>query len=220
MDILTFKTILVAEDDDFMRRVLGAVLTRLGGRVLESTDGREALKLLNEPMKIDLALLDILMPNAHGLYVLHAIRAGQTNQDFEMPVMLLTATRDEASVQFAAGLSCDGFVIKPVNQTDLAERLQKVFTKRMSLPYKPPHYRKIDVGPPDEPPGTQANRTSGLKIDDLRVGMVFRAPVVAKSRTIVPPGTPVTPELLALLRDLEKVMLIDPMTVEATGSLV
>ncbi len=43
MDILSFKTVLVAEDDDFMRRVLVAVLTKLGGRVVESVNGKQAI---------------------------------------------------------------------------------------------------------------------------------------------------------------------------------
>ena len=43
MDILTFKTVLVAEDDDFMRRVMVAVMTRLGGRV-----GSTQMRLVNE----------------------------------------------------------------------------------------------------------------------------------------------------------------------------
>jgi CheY-like chemotaxis protein len=218
MDILTFKTILVAEDDDFMRRVLVGVLTRLGGRTIESTNGKEALNVLNEPIKVDIALLDILMPEAHGLYVLHAIRAGLTNQDFAMPVMLLTATRDEASVHYAGALSCDGFLVKPVNQGDIADRLQKIITKRMALPYKPTHYRKIDVGPPDAPPSMAFARPPGLAMADLRVGMVFSAPVKGMGRAIVPKGTPVTTELLALLHDLEKVMVIELMAVETADN--
>ena len=214
MDILTFKTVLVAEDDDFMRHVLVAVLTRLGGRVIESANGKQALAVLNEPFKVDIALLDVQMPEMHGLYVLHAIRSGLTNQDFAMPVMLLTATHDEASVHYAAGLSCDGFLLKPIKQADIADRLSKIITKRMALPYKPPHYRKIDVGPPDRPPSMPSVRNAGLTVADLQVGMVFSAPVMGKGRAIVPKNTRVTQELLTLLFDLEKVILIEPMAAE------
>jgi CheY-like chemotaxis protein len=213
MDILTFKTILVAEDDDFTRRVLVAVLTRLGGRVIEAADGKQALAVLNDPVKTDIALLDVLMPQMHGLYVLHAIRSGITQQDFAMPVMLLTATRDEASVHYAGGLSCDGFLVKPVNHDDLSARLSKLINRRMALPYKPPHYRKIDVGPPDRPPSMPSARHTGLAVTDLRIGMVFSEPVIGKGRAIVPAGTQLTAELLTLLRDLEKVILIVPMNV-------
>jgi CheY-like chemotaxis protein len=214
MDLLTFKTVLVAEDDDFMRRVLVAVLTRLGGRVIDTANGKQALAVLNDPITVDIALLDVLMPEMHGLYVLQQVRAGLTSQNFEMPVMLLTATRDEASVHYAGRLACDGFLLKPIKQADIAERLTKILTRRMKLPYKPTHYRKIDVGPPDKPPSMPATRNSDLSVMQLRVGMIFAAPVIGKGRAIVPKGTVVTAELLTLLGDLEKVILIEPMTIE------
>lgn len=214
MDILTFKHVLIAEDDDFIRRILAAVLTKLGGRVTETANGIEALAILNHPLPIDIVILDVLMPEAHGLYVLQRIRAGMTRQDFQVPVMLLTATHDEASVHYAAGLSCDGFLLKPLNHAELAERLKKVIAKRVALPYKPTHYRRIDVGPPDRPPAMPGRRYAGLAVPDLRVGMTFSQPVVSKGRTIVPAGMTVTHSLLTLLGDLEKVALIEPMSIE------
>src|ERR1700756_1498404 len=119
MNILTMKTVLVAEDDDFMRRVLAAVLQRMGARVVECADREKALLELNQSIRIDLALLDVFMPRMHGVYVLQQIRAGLTDQDFEMPVMLVTATSDEAVVHYAGKLSCDGFLLKPVNYSGL-----------------------------------------------------------------------------------------------------
>jgi CheY-like chemotaxis protein len=218
MDILTLKTILVAEDDDFVRRVLVTVLTRLGGRVIESVNGKHALSVLAD-RKVDIALLDVLMPEMHGLYVLHAIRSGMTMQNYSMPVMLLTATRDEASVFYAAGLSCDGFLLKPIKQADLADRLSKIIAKRMALPYEPTHYRKIDVGPPDKPPSMPSAATRGRSVAELHVGMIFTAPVISRGRMIVPSGTPVTTDLLTLLRDLEKVFPIEPMLAESTDTI-
>jgi CheY-like chemotaxis protein len=214
MDILTLKTVLVAEDESFSRKVLATALTRLGGRVVEAADGKQALAMLDRPVRVDLVLLDVLMPEVHGLYVLQKIRAGQTYQDFSVPVMLLTATRDEASVHFAAGLSCDGFLLKPLDQKEIVTRLKKLFERRMALPYTPPHYRKIDVGPPDMPPSMASAQNAILSVAELEPGMVFTAPVFAKGRMIVPAGLPVTAELLTLLRGLEKVSPIGEMTVD------
>ncbi len=159
-----------------------------------------------------------MMPEMHGLFVLQQIRAGLTNQDFALPVVLLTATRDEASVHFAAKLSCDGFLLKPVTQNDIADRLSKIITRQMALPYKPSHYRKVDVGPPDQPPMMPITNFSSVTVPQLRVGMVFAAPVIGKGRTIVPKGTSVTPELLTLLRDLEKVIIIELMSIDPPES--
>ncbi len=49
-----------------MRQVLIAVLTRMGGQVIDCA-GKQALAILNDPFKIDSALLDVLMPEMHGL---------------------------------------------------------------------------------------------------------------------------------------------------------
>jgi len=216
MELLSHKTILVAEDDDFMRRVLVTVLTRMGAWVVESANGQQALAVLND-RKIDIALLDVLMPEVNGLCVLHAIRAGMTNQAFAMPAMLLTATRDEATVHYAAALSCNGFLLKPINQTDLASRLAKIIAQQMALPYAPPHYRKVDVGPPDQPPAMPSARASGLSVADLTVGMVCSGPITGMGRTIIPRGTELTAELLTLLRGLEKMAPIDPIYVSTAA---
>jgi DNA-binding response OmpR family regulator len=185
----------------------------MGAWVVESADGKQAIASLND-RKIDIALLDVLMPEVHGLYVLHAIRSGATKSNFAMPVMMLTATRDEATVNYALGLSCDGFLLKPVKQVELEERLAKILTKRMALPYKPPYYRKIDIGPPDKPPEKPSVSLTGLCVADLEAGMVFISPVVGAGETIVPSGTLVTPELLVLLHDAQKQVLIEAMTIE------
>jgi hypothetical protein len=154
------------------------------------------------------------MPEVHGLYVLHAIRSGATKNDFAMPVMMLTATRDEATVNCALGLSCDGFLLKPIQQLELEARLGKIVTKRMALPYKPPHYRKIDIGPPDKPPEKVSVSLTGLCMADLEIGMVFVTPVVGDGQTVIPSGAVVTPELLVLVKDAEKQTLIEAMTIE------
>jgi CheY-like chemotaxis protein len=249
---LVGKVVLMAEDEAFTRRVLSTALQRLGAQIIDCADGKRALAALNEPRRIDVALLDILMPEMHGFFVLREIRGGRTRQDYAMPVALLTATQDEASVHYAAGLSCDGFILKPIGQQALSERLDRMLRRRMQLPYAPPHYAAIDVGPPDQPPrmpgehviiqapppvsgdpvittaplpgmagehviteaplpddpddGGQAVLTrQSVPVEELRVGMVLTAPIHARGRMLVPPMTPVTPELLTLPRELNRV---------------
>jgi CheY-like chemotaxis protein len=214
MDLLTAKTILVAEDDDFTRRVLATVLARMGARVIECVHGQQALTVLRD-RRVDMALLDVLMPHVNGLCVLQAIRSGGTLQDFATPVLLLTATREEAVVHFAAALSCNGFLLKPVNRADLTNRLGKIAAQQMAMPYVPQHYCKIDVGPPDQPPRMPASRKKGLTVLDLNIGMVFSAPVTSMGRTIAPQGTMVNAELLVLLAELARVAPVDPIFVSA-----
>jgi len=225
MSTLFSKTVLIAEDESFTRKVLTVALERLGAQVIARVDGAQALTALADPRRIDLALIDVLMPNVHGLHVLKDIRAGATAQDYAMPVALLTATQDEACVHYAAELSCDGFILKPITPAGLVDRLDRVMKRRLALPYQPPHYRKIDVGPPDEPPRMRPETApepeaepqrapAMLGVDSLRVGMVFAAPLTADGNVIVPEGTPVTQELLRLLLNLDRVKSLGP--VDAT----
>jgi hypothetical protein len=81
------------------------------------------------------------------------------------------------------------------------------------------HYRKIDVGPPDKPPSMPTAANRGRIVAELHVGMIFTAPVIGRGRMIIPSGTPVTTELLTLLRDLEKISPIEPMMVEFTDTI-
>jgi CheY-like chemotaxis protein len=216
---LTFRSCLIAEDESFMRRVLLLGLQRLGARVFECANGREALAALNTTQRIDFALLDIVMPEMHGLYVLKQIRIGATRQAYDMPVALLTATREEGSVQSAASLSCNGFLLKPVSQSLLSQRIEQMLNQHTALPHRPPHYESVDVGTPGIPPNFNAPvptvKPPPLGAKDLLPGMVLTAPLSADGKIIVPPGTPVTPELLVMLQHLDRVKSLGP--IEVTG---
>lgn len=217
------KVIMFAEDEAFTRRVLATTLARLGAEVIECTDGAHALSVLTQPRKIDIVLLDVLMPRMHGLHVLKEIRSGRTRQAFNTPVALLTATQEEHVVRYAAQLSCDGFIVKPVTQAGLVERLTAMLARRMNLPHVPSHYHAVDVGAPDAPPPrerqvsfeapppaiTESSHAiltyTSVTIDDLRPGMVLAAPLFAKGAMLVPAETAVTQPLLELLRELDRV---------------
>ena len=173
MASLFSKTCLVVEDEDFMRRVLSIALERLGAQVIECASGDEALAALSKPQRVDMVLSDILMPKMHGLHVLKQIRSGATKQLYDMPVALLTATQDEACVRYASALSCDGFILKPIGQVSLSQRLDQMLQKRLALPYRPQHYQQVDAPPPDEAPQDYFVRTEAAR---PRPAPVARAP--------------------------------------------
>jgi PAS domain S-box-containing protein len=89
------ETILVAEDDDQVRALAVEILTRAGYRVLAARDGSEALALFDrERGRVDLLLLDALMPNVNGPEVWAAVRA----------------LRPEARALFCTGYSASGLL--------------------------------------------------------------------------------------------------------------
>jgi DNA-binding response OmpR family regulator len=153
------------------------------------------------------------MPELHGLHVLQQIRGGRTAQDYTLPVALVTAAHDEATVHYAAALACDGFLLKPVTQAKLVEKLASMMTRRRELPHRPSHYCQIDMGPPDRLPSAPGPIPTGLTVGQLHVGMVFTAPVRGLGREVIPEGVSLTAELLQLLQELEKVMTIEPIQI-------
>ena len=72
------KTILVAEDEGLLRRLIERVLVKNGYNVVLAQDGEEALKLL-EKHSVDIALLDVNMPHKSGLVVLTVIQTQYKN---------------------------------------------------------------------------------------------------------------------------------------------
>ena len=60
-------TILIADDEERWRRIVGDFLRNEGYRVLEAADGQQVMELMRSEEKIDLVVLDIMMPVLDGL---------------------------------------------------------------------------------------------------------------------------------------------------------
>ncbi|MDP2233861.1 MAG: response regulator, partial [Actinomycetota bacterium] len=80
-------TILVVEDTELLRRIYSDKLTQDGYDVLAAGDGFEALNLLRSN-KVDLVLLDLIMPRMSGIEALEAIKADPRTR--EIPVIILS----------------------------------------------------------------------------------------------------------------------------------
>jgi CheY-like chemotaxis protein len=86
------RTILVADDDDRLRRSVGLILEEAGYRVILAKDGLEAIESWRERRnEIDLALLDAVMPHAGGLAAAIEIR----NEARNVPVVIMTGFASE-----------------------------------------------------------------------------------------------------------------------------
>jgi PAS domain S-box-containing protein len=88
------QTVLVADDDDDLRKVITRELERLGHRTVEAADGRQAIERVYE-QPVDLILLDVRMPRMDGIVTLEALRASPHTRD--IPVILMTG--DELVLQ-------------------------------------------------------------------------------------------------------------------------
>lgn len=117
--------VLVVDDEYRIRRLVSDFLRREDYRVIEAADGEEALDILFESkQKIDLVILDVMMPKYDGWYVLERIR------DFmSIPVVMLTARSDEYDQLKGFKLGADDYVTKPFSPGVLMARVNKLLKR-------------------------------------------------------------------------------------------
>ena len=103
------KTILVAEDDQFLMKVYSTKLKTLDCEVLTAMDGEEALNLVKQHHP-DLVLLDVIMPKKNGFDVLAAIKADPATKDVR--VLILSNLGQDEDSEKAKALGAEEFVVK------------------------------------------------------------------------------------------------------------
>ena len=126
-EIDSFPTLLLADDDEKTRKRLAKVLDHESWRVIQAGNGREAVDAFDRT-KIDVAILDIKMPEMDGLEALHEMRSN--SDDFE--AIILTGYGDEASAIQALRDGAMNFLKKPVDIDQLILAAQKALDKLQS----------------------------------------------------------------------------------------
>jgi CheY-like chemotaxis protein len=99
---------------------------RSGYRVVQATDGEQALELARERAP-DLAVLDLMMPRLTGLEVTEALRADGRTRD--LPVILLTARVQEQDVQAGLAAGATAYVKKPFSPQELRDRVDELLER-------------------------------------------------------------------------------------------
>ena len=112
-------TVLAVDDQPANLRLLDAVLTPRGHRVLTASSGAEALAILATE-DIDLVLLDIVMPEMDGHEICRRIRAAPATEF--LPVVMITASGSEQRLA-ALESGADDFITKPFDQSELRARV-------------------------------------------------------------------------------------------------
>ncbi len=114
------QTILVADDEQLMRKLVGDFLKKAGYGVVEAENGKRALELFNEIPGIDLAILDVMMPLLDGWTVCRELRKISSR----LPVIMLTARSEESDQLFGFDLGANDYVTKPFSPSVLVARVQ------------------------------------------------------------------------------------------------
>lgn len=115
------RTILLVEDNDDIR-IIATIALEHGGRfdVLAAASGEEAL-LLAEQHRVDLVLLDVMMPGMDGTETFAALRELDATRD--TPIVFLTAKAQPTEVQRLLELGAKDVLTKPFDPLEIAERI-------------------------------------------------------------------------------------------------
>ena len=116
-------TILTVDDTASMRQMISFTLNSVGHEVIQASDGKEALKML-EGRKVDLVIADINMPNMDGITLLKSLRA-LADYKFTPVLMLTTESQDEKRQQGKVA-GATGWIVKPFNPEQLLTVVKKV----------------------------------------------------------------------------------------------
>ena len=122
--------VLIADDDAVVRDVVRRYLERDGLEVRMAGDGNEALRVLGTE-RIDVAVLDVMMPGPNGLSLCRTLRQGS---DYSMPVILLTALGEEDDRIAGLEAGADDYLTKPFSPRELALRVRSVLRRAPATP--------------------------------------------------------------------------------------
>ncbi|KZE49032.1 two-component system response regulator [Brevibacillus parabrevis] len=116
-------TILVADDDAHIRELLRFYLEKEGYRVLAAADGSQASILL-EQEKVQLAIVDVMMPGKNGWELCKEIR-----EYYDIPVIMLTAKGEVRDKEKGFLAGTDDYLTKPFEPTELLYRIRALLRR-------------------------------------------------------------------------------------------
>jgi DNA-binding response OmpR family regulator len=116
-------TILLVDDEEAVQKLLAYPLEHEGYRVLQARDGEEALARFGSE-KVDLVVLDIMLPRLDGLEVCRRLRAHSS-----VPIIMLTARDDELDKVVGLELGADDYITKPFSIREFRSRVRALLRR-------------------------------------------------------------------------------------------
>src|ERR671916_779701 len=117
------ETILLVDDDAALLEVMSIVLASEGYRVVTAADGAEALREV-ERNRLDLVVLDVMLPRISGFEVLKKIR-----EKSDVPVVMLTAKGQSVDKVVGLELGADDYITKPFDTKELLARIKAILRR-------------------------------------------------------------------------------------------
>jgi serine/threonine protein kinase len=127
-------TILLVDDNEVIQMTCGRYLEKEGYEVVKAEDGDQALGLL-ERVRVDLILLDVMMPGLNGFEVLGRVR--EKHPPEELPVIMATAKDQNKDVVQAFDLGANDYITKPLDFPVLGVRIKAQLRSRQKARTRP-----------------------------------------------------------------------------------
>ncbi len=122
------QTVLIAEDHQKTRELMQFILNDYFSEVLVSVDGQECMDKV-EIYNPDMMITDIQMPKFNGLESIERIR----NKNSKLPIIVISAFKDEEFLFKAANLDIQGYLLKPFDTDILESTLEKIYTQTVQV---------------------------------------------------------------------------------------
>ena len=120
-------SILIVEDDKFLRDLLSRKLKNSGYEVEEAVDGKEALKKSKEK-KFEIILLDLVLPGINGFEILEEIK--KDSETSNIPVIILSNLGQEEEVEKGLRLGADDYLIKAhFTPDEIINKIKRILNK-------------------------------------------------------------------------------------------
>lgn len=237
-------SVLIVDDEAFMRRVIRQTLASLGYGDVADVDSAAAALALFGKGRFDLIISDIYMPNMSGLELLKQIRTGKTAAPRDSRFIVLTSLSNTEVLSTAMALDVNGFMVKPVKSELVKKKMLKALTESMYLrpeaKYEPipldsswashEEKRVIAMGAgarPAEKPLAEAAPKAGaqpqpleegvelVSILQLQPGAVLMEKLYAKDGTLLlNVGQQLSQQIINRLHDLHAILSSDMLKVE------
>ena len=119
---------LVCDDDKEIVEAIEIYLRQEGYNVLKAYDGEEALKVLKREEKVDLLVIDVMMPRLDGIRATLKIR-----EENSLPIIILSAKSEDADKILGLNVGADDYVTKPFNPLELVARVKSQLRRYTKL---------------------------------------------------------------------------------------
>ncbi|MGL5379347.1 response regulator transcription factor [Clostridium sp.] len=170
------STVLIVDDDKDIREIIEIYLMNENIKFISAKDGIEALTKL-ENNKVDLILLDIMMPRLDGIKTCLKIRDGN-----KTPIIIISAKNDDSSKILALNIGADDYVTKPFNPLELVARVKSQLRRYKEFNTSKNedddviniHDITIDVKSRDVYKGTESIKLTPIEYDILKILSINR----------------------------------------------